>query len=57
MCYIKYNPMKNSDTLKFIDNNIRHSFLEIFQSFFIKKTISHIVRNSSINENEVSCIK
>ena len=35
-------------------NNIHHSFLEIFQSFLIKYTIIHIVRNNSKNENEVS---
>lgn len=35
-------------------SNIRHSFLEIIRSFLINNTINHIVRNSSMNENDVS---
>ena len=35
-------------------SNIHHSFLDIIQSFLIKNTINHIVKNNSMNENEVS---
>ena len=35
-------------------NSSNHSFLEIFQSFLMKKTIKPIVRNNSINEKDVS---
>ena len=37
-----------------IANNIHHSFLEIIRSFLINSTINHIVKNNSMNENEVS---
>lgn len=40
-----------------ITNKIHHSSLDSFQSFLINKTIISIVKNSSIKENEVSCIK
>ena len=50
----KFGLVSNANTHIDTANNIHHSFLEIFQSFFIKKTINHIVKNNNKNENEVS---
>lgn len=38
-------------------SNIHHSSLLSFRPLLISSTISNIVKNNSINENEVSCIK
>ena len=40
-----------------IASNIHHSNLLSFRPLLISNTIKSIVKNNSINENEVSCIK
>ena len=50
----KFGLISNANTHIEIANKIRHSFLEIIQSFLIQKRINQIVRNNSKNENEVS---
>ena len=61
--YIPNNPVKkdglawNARTNIEIASNIHHSSLLSFRPLLISNTIKSIVKNSSINENEVSCIK
>ena len=50
----KVGLVSNANTHMEIANKIRHSFLEICQSFLINKTIIHIVMNNSRNEKDVS---
>ena len=38
-------------------SNIHHSALDNFRPFLINTTINSIVKNNSINEKDVSCIK
>ena len=53
--------MAELDTASFtnieIASSIHHSTLDNFQSFFMNNTIISIVKNSSMNENDVSCIR
>ena len=61
--YIPNNPIKKdglawkAKTNIEIHSNIHHSSLLSFRPLLISNTISSIVKNSSMNENEVSCIK
>lgn len=61
--YIPNNPIKKdglawkAKTNIEIHNNIHHSTLDNFRPLLISNTINNIVKNNSINENEVSCIK
>lgn len=50
----KFGLVSNASTHIEIDNRIHHSLLEIIRSFLMQNTINHIVRNSSMKENDVS---
>ena len=61
--YIPNNPIKKdglawkAKTNIEITNNMHPSTLDNFRPLLISNTINSIVKNNSINENEVSCIK